>query len=99
MTGLPVSDAAQFQIWETAILHEGSSNTDAAMAAMGGVMEYFNALIAERRKDPRDDIVSKAITWSIDGEKIPDSELLAFCLLMFMAGLDKIGRASCRERV
>jgi len=90
LMGLPVSDAAQFQIWETAILHEGSSNTDAAMAAMGGVMEYFSALIAERRKEPRDDIVSKAITWSIDGEKIPDSELLAFCLLMFMAGLDTV---------
>ena len=90
MMGLPVSDAEQFQLWETAILHEGSSNTDAAMAAMGGVMEYFSAVIADRRKAPTDDIVSKAITWSIDGEKIPDSDLLAFCLLMFMAGLDTV---------
>jgi cytochrome P450 len=90
LMGLPVSDAAQFQAWETAILHNGSSNADGAIAAMQGVMSYFGTLVADRRVQPRDDIISKAITWQIDGEEIPDSELLAFCLLMFMAGLDTV---------
>ena len=90
MMGLPVTDAAKFQEWETAILHLGSPNSPAAIAAMGNVMEYFATLIADRRAEPRDDIVSKAITWTIDGQKIPDNDMLAFCLLMFMAGLDTV---------
>src|SRR6185437_2226365 len=48
--GLPVADAAQYQIWETAILHNGSAASDAAMLAMSEVMSYFGALIAERKK-------------------------------------------------
>jgi cytochrome P450 len=88
--GLPVSDASQFQVWETAILHAGPSNQDVALQAMMDVMGYFGGLIAERRKDPKQDILSTALTWSIDGEPVTDDDLLAFCLLMFMAGLDTV---------
>lgn len=88
--GLPLTDAAQFQTWEKAILHNGPSNAAGALAAMQSVMAYFSELIADRRVRPREDVISKAIAWQIDGEPIPDSELLAFCLLMFMAGLDTV---------
>jgi cytochrome P450 len=88
--GLPVGDAAQFQTWETAILHAGPSNQDHALNAMMEVMGYFGGLVAERRKSPREDILSTAIGWSINGEKVSDDDLMAFCLLMFMAGLDTV---------
>jgi cytochrome P450 len=88
--GLPVPDAAQFQVWETAILHSGPTNGPAALQAMMDVMGYFTALIAERRKHRRDDMLSIALTWDIDGEPVTDNDLLAFCLLMFMAGLDTV---------
>ena len=88
--GLPVADATQFQTWETAILHAGSSNQDHALQAMMDVMGYFGGLIAERRKNPQQDILSTALTWSIDGTPVTDDDLLAFCLLMFMAGLDTV---------
>jgi cytochrome P450 len=90
LMGLPVTDADQFQEWETAILHEGSSATDTAMNAMYGVHGYFSNVISERRKDPKGDIVSTALSWAIDGEPISDTDMLAFCLLMFMAGLDTV---------
>jgi cytochrome P450 len=88
--GLPVADAAQFQVWETAILHGTVSSESVAMEAMMAVMGYFSELVAERRKNPRQDILSVATTWSIDGEPVSDNDLLAFCLLMFMAGLDTV---------
>jgi cytochrome P450 len=88
--GLPVSDAAQFQVWETKILHGTSSGPEETFAAMQEVMSYFDALIRDRRKQPRDDMLSKATTWRIEGDPIPDGDLLAFCLLMFMAGLDTV---------
>jgi len=88
--GLPVADAAVFQEWETAILHGGNTSSPQAQAAMQEVMDYFAGLIQRRREDPRPDIVSAATTWRIDGEPISDGDLLAFCLLMFMAGLDTV---------
>jgi cytochrome P450 len=90
LMGLPVADAEKFQAWETAILHEGSSSSGPAMAAAGEVHAYFTAVIAARRTDPREDIVSKALSWTIDGEPISDADMMAFCLLMFMAGLDTV---------
>lgn len=88
--GLPVADAAQFQVWETAILHVGGTNGDAALAAMMEVMGYFGALVEQRRRDPQDDMLSVALTWEIDGEPVSNEDLLGFCLLMFMAGLDTV---------
>jgi cytochrome P450 len=93
--GLPRDDAEQFQQWEVDILHkefvtnEGQQRQMDAMIAVGG---YFANLIATRRAsgDLGDDMLSQALNWKIDGQPIPDQDLLDFCLLMFMAGLDTV---------
>jgi cytochrome P450 len=90
LMGMPVSDAAQFQEWETAILHAGEMAGPVAQQAIGEVMEYFGKLVAERFAHPQDDIISKATTWKIDGESLKQEDLLSFCLLMFQAGLDTV---------
>jgi cytochrome P450 len=90
LMGMAVEDADQFQEWETAILHEGSSASERAVEAMQDVHAYYAKIIAERRQAPGDDIISKTLTWSIDGEPVRDEDLMAFCLLMFMAGLDTV---------
>jgi cytochrome P450 len=90
LMGMPVTDADKFQQWETAILHEGSSTAETAMKAAGEVHAYFTEVIAQRREDPKDDIISKAMGWTIDGEPISNEDMMAFCLLMFMAGLDTV---------
>ena len=94
--GLPVEELDQFMAWEDKILHQngvGEEVNAARMAGMMDVMGYFAALIQQRRDSPNpdaDDIVSKAIDWSIDGEPISDGDLLNCLLLLFMAGLDTV---------
>ena len=90
LMGMPVTDADKFQEWETAILHAGSSASGDAMKAAGEVHAYFTDVIAQRRAEPKDDIISKALSWTIDGEPISNEDMMAFCLLMFMAGLDTV---------
>src|SRR6185437_2651837 len=58
--------------------------------AMSEVMSYFGALIAERKKAPRSDVLSRALTWRIDGQQVSEEDLLSLCLLLFMAGLDTV---------
>ncbi|MFG1999770.1 cytochrome P450 [Spirillospora sp. NPDC048911] len=90
LMGLPVERLDTFLEWEHAILHGPPAANPARMAAMGKVTEMFAGLIEERRAEPRDDLVSAAVSWRIDGEPVSDEDLLAFCLLMFMAGLDTL---------
>ncbi|BBX17206.1 cytochrome P450 [Mycolicibacterium duvalii] len=93
MMGLPVEELDEFLAWEHDILHAGGSDEEKLqkqMAAMFAVMGRFSTVIAERREEPRDDIVSKALTYEIDGNPVTDQDMLSFCLLMFMAGLDTV---------
>jgi cytochrome P450 len=89
--GLPIEGLEQFLAWEDDILHnhDGDDGTR-AFTAMMAVQAYFAEIIEARRKDPKDDLVTESLSWRIDGEPIPEADLLAWCLLMFMAGLDTV---------
>lgn len=94
LMGLPVDELDQFMEWEHAILHtpagDAATGQNPKLEAMQAVMGRFAAIIAERRVEPCDDIVSSALTFEVDGEPVSDQDLLSFCLLMFMAGLDTV---------
>lgn len=94
LMGMPVEELDQFMEWEHAILHGSDDDVEAhgqrQFAAMQAVMGRFVSIIAERRAEPKDDIVSKALQFEIDGKPVTDEDLLSFCLLMFMAGLDTV---------
>jgi cytochrome P450 len=93
MFGLPIADLGQFLTWEHEILHltpEEDPDRTRSIGAMFEVMAYFDELITARRADPKDDILSDSLSWTIEGEAISHQELLSFCLLMFMAGLDTV---------
>ena len=93
MMGLPLEGLDQFMDWEHDILHltvDEDPDRSRAGAAMGAVTGYFAELIAEKRKRPGDDLLTESLGWRIAGEPIPLNDLLAWCLLMFMAGLDTV---------
>lgn len=93
LMGLPREDADQFQAWEVAILHSNATHEGAPerqMEAMMAVVGYFMQLIEQRRAEPADDMLSYVLAAKIDGEPIPEQDILDFCLLMFMAGLDTV---------
>ncbi|HML98261.1 MAG TPA: cytochrome P450 [Tepidiformaceae bacterium] len=71
---------------------EGERGTNAAAraTAMRGVatmMEYFRNVLEDRRKNPReDDLPTILLESEIDGEKLTEGDLLAFCFLLILAG-------------
>jgi cytochrome P450 len=91
--GMPMSGLEDFLTWQEAMFHHDYAN-DPDFAKMGAAMaritDYFDKLIVQRRDDPQDDLLSEAVKWTMDGEPIPHEQLLSFCLLMFMAGLDTV---------
>ena len=97
LMGLPPEDLPRFMDWESSILHSHGSTADEIadnrMTAMGAVREYFRAVIAERRGQPGDDLISQAVGFEIDGRPVTDDEVTSYCFFMFMAGLDTVAAA------
>jgi len=91
--GVPMDQLQQFMQWEDDILHVPATDEGVAIQAkaMNDVVAMFAEILADRRRNPGGtDLVSQSITWEIDGQKIPDDELLSLYLLLFMAGLDTV---------
>ncbi|MFB4305537.1 cytochrome P450 [Actinomadura sp. GTD37] len=89
LVGLPIDRLEEFLGWEYAILHPPPSGGGRA-AAMAAVTECFTELIRERRAHPRDDLISAATAFAVDGRPVTDDELLQLCTLLFLAGLDTV---------
>lgn len=93
LMGMPFEDLDTFLHWEDEILHASGSaeeNAQRRAVATAELTEYFRGLIEERRAEPRDDLISKAIAFEIDGKPTTQEDLESFCILMFMAGLDTV---------
>ena len=56
------------------------------MNAIASFDDYFRGLIAERRKAPRDDLLSNLMAAEEEGDKLSEAELLATCRLILVAG-------------
>ena len=58
------------------------------MAASATLKEYFGEILAERRRDPQDDVISTLAESEIDGERLSDEEIFAFLLFILPAGVE-----------
>jgi cytochrome P450 len=93
LMGLPEEDLDTFLGWVHDMLHlsfEQDPDRSRQLTAIQAVSAYFEEQIVLRREAPRDDLLSRAMTWEIDGAPISDRDMHAFCVLMFQAGLDTV---------
>src|SRR5690606_30680838 len=56
------------------------------MTAFAEILGYAMAKAAERREDPRDDIITKLISADVDGRGLTDGEFGFFVILLVVAG-------------
>jgi len=56
------------------------------MQASVELITYFRGLAAERRKQPKDDMISDLLEAEIDGRRLTDEELDAFFIMLLVAG-------------
>jgi len=50
------------------------------------IVKFFSEVIEQRRREPKNDIVSILIESEVDGEKLSQNDLLEFCFLLILAG-------------
>jgi cytochrome P450 len=93
LMGLPRSDYVRFQRLSIELLNV-VYDWDRGIAASASLKEYFGTVLAERRRDPQDDLISELAASEIEGERLTDDEIFAFLLLILPAGVETTYRAS-----
>ncbi len=92
MVGVPDVDHAKLSDWILRVLAtddpEFATTPDERGAIGGRIMEYAHNLAAERRSNPRDDLLSVLMAAEVDGAKLSYSEFGMFFLLLLGAGTD-----------
>ena len=90
--GLPEEDFPQFQRWSISLL-SFTMNPERGKAASVALEQYFAPILAARRAEPREDLISSLAEAEIDGEKLSDDEIYSFLRLLLPAGIETTYRA------
>ena len=89
MLGVPQTDRVELRALADTVLHrpEGMRGVPPeGVAASGRLLEYFVRTLAARRKRPGEDLASALLTVELDGARLAEHEIVAFCYLMVIAG-------------
>jgi cytochrome P450 len=85
LLGVPVADRDQFRAWSATIVADTPSPEvfQAHATAMTG---YFQTLMATRRREPADDLLSALISARDETDRLSENELLSMAFLLLVAG-------------
>jgi unspecific monooxygenase len=91
MLGIPESDRAPLRPWSADIcgMYELSPSEDTAARAVRASVEfaeYLRELIAARRKEPGDDLISGLIAAHDDEDRLTEQEMISTAVLLLNAG-------------
>ena len=91
LLGVPTEDHAQLKQWSdrAAVLLDGSVRAELlpeATAAVAELHRYMAALLAERRKEPADDLLTGLVRAQERDDTLSDDEILATAVLLLGAG-------------
>ncbi len=91
LMGVPTSDRDMFRGWsgEVAPILDPWTSPEVlnnAVGTLGKFLFYFMDLVQKRREAPQDDLVSALIAAEEQDDKLTDEQLLALCILIFIAG-------------
>jgi cytochrome P450 len=93
MLGVPVEDQDRFKAWSHALargLDPDFLLSDQVIAERGQAVmqfaQYFFELLAERKKFPGEDLLSRLVQAEDGGTVLSEPELLSTCILLLVAG-------------
>jgi len=93
LLGLPRRDYPRFQRLSIQLLNV-VYDWDRGIAAAKEIGDYLAGVLAERRREPSDDLISELASVEIDGSVLTDEEIFAFVRLMLPAGVETTYRSS-----
>ena len=86
--GIDPDRADDFVEWVRGLLELGQTQPELRIKYRAVIRDFFAEMVAERRRNPKDDAISKLIAAEVDGEKLSDYTVVGICVLLLVAGID-----------
>ena len=94
LLGVPPEDRQLFKTWSDVLVKGVNQNTNEAfnlimaekMQVTKELGAYFSKIIEQRRKAPKEDLISLLLSAEIEGQKLNDQELIGFSVVLLAAG-------------
>jgi cytochrome P450 len=90
LIGFPVEDLPKIDEWHSASMKREIGEPELPQSALEGaekVQNYIEELVAERRKRPREDLVSEIVTAEVGGKRLAN-EAIGLIFILFVASID-----------
>jgi cytochrome P450 len=93
LLGLPEADVPEFHRLGIELLGF-RADMERALAASAQLLDYFVGILADRRHQPRDDMVSVLADAEIDGVRLSDEQIFGFMRNLLPAGAETTSRST-----
>jgi cytochrome P450 len=92
LLGLPQEQLPQFLAWERQLLRSGDqADFEKSSEAAGLIFKYLHGFITEQKDNPqRTEFIDALLNGTIEGRPLNDLEILGYCMLFYVAGLDTV---------
>jgi cytochrome P450 len=92
LLGVPATDRERFKRWSTSIadvatnLFSTPEAIESTKRASAELIEYLTGFVEERRREPREDLITALVQAEDGGSRLTRDELLAFTIVLLIAG-------------
>jgi cytochrome P450 len=83
LLGIPAADREQFRNWTSDMI---GTDYELKMKGFGKMGAYFDGIIAEHMRTPKEDLISELLAAQIGGERLSKQDVVGTCLLLLVAG-------------
>ncbi|HVN83518.1 MAG TPA: cytochrome P450 [Candidatus Binatia bacterium] len=88
MLGVPIRDYAQFQKWSLDLIGYKPTAPERGLAASRALKSYLAPILAQRKVEPQEDLISELLAARVDGQGLTDADIFGFLLLLLPAGAE-----------
>ncbi|MCK7622696.1 cytochrome P450 [Streptomyces sp. RS10V-4] len=93
LLGVPQADRRDFLAWSDALITPDPARPQAMKEAVGAMLDFYTQLIAAKRAEPGDDLLSDLIAVRDDtegtaGDRLSEDELTSLAFLILLAGYE-----------
>ncbi|MGW3116209.1 cytochrome P450 family protein [Streptomyces sp. NPDC001107] len=89
LLGIPEQHRLDFRVWtDTLVAPAPDAGPEVAKEAVVAMLGYFTRLLADKRGEPADDLLSDLIAVRDEGDRLSEDELMSLAFLILFAGYE-----------
>lgn len=86
LVGVPVPDRDDFRRWSSIAIYGPIHSAEVYLDAATSMIDYVRELIADKRANPADDLLTALVNVRDDGDRLTEDELTSTVFLLLVAG-------------